>query len=113
MNDCIFCKIIRREIPSTIVYEDDDLIAFEDVNPLAKVHILLIPKKHIATAADLEDVDAAVVGKIILTAKKIAAEKGLSEDGYRIVNNCKAHGGQEVFHLHFHLLGGEKLGKFA
>ena len=110
MSDCIFCKIIVREIPSKIVYEDDDIIAFEDVNPLAPVHILLIPKKHIATAADLQEEDAAVIGKIFLTAKKIAEEKGLAEDGYRIVNNCKSAGGQEVFHIHFHLLGGEKLG---
>lgn len=113
MSDCIFCKIINKEIPSKIVYEDDDILAFEDINPLAKVHILLIPKKHIETAADLQEEDAAVIGKIFLTAKKIAEEKGMDEDGYRIVNNCKEYGGQEVFHIHFHLLGGEKLGLFV
>lgn len=113
MSDCIFCKIINKEIPSKIVYEDDDILAFEDINPLAKVHILLIPKKHIETAADLQEEDAALIGKIYLTAKKIAEEKGMSEDGYRIVNNCKAFGGQEVYHIHFHLLGGEKLGLFV
>lgn len=113
MSDCIFCKIINKEIPSKIVYEDDDILAFEDINPLAKVHILLIPKKHIETAADLQEEDAAVIGKIYLTAKKIAEEKGMAEDGYRIVNNCKEFGGQEVFHIHFHLLGGEKLGLFV
>ena len=113
MSDCIFCKIINKEIPSKIVYEDDDILAFEDINPLAKVHILLIPKKHIETAADLQEEDAAVIGKIFLTAKKIAEEKGMAEDGYRIVNNCKEFGGQEVFHIHFHLLGGEKLGLFV
>lgn len=113
MSDCIFCKIINKEIPSKIVYEDDDILAFEDINPLAKVHILLIPKKHIETAADLQEEDAAVIGKIFLTAKKIAEEKGMAEDGYRIVNNCKEYGGQEVFHIHFHLLGGEKLGLFV
>lgn len=113
MSDCIFCKIINKEIPSKIVYEDDDILAFEDINPLAKVHILLIPKKHIETAADLQEEDATLIGKIYLTAKKIAEEKGMSEDGYRIVNNCKAFGGQEVYHIHFHLLGGEKLGLFV
>lgn len=113
MSDCIFCKIINKEIPSKIVYEDDDILAFEDINPLAKVHILLIPKKHIETAADLQEEDTALIGKIYLTAKKIAEEKGMSEDGYRIVNNCKAFGGQEVYHIHFHLLGGEKLGLFV
>lgn len=113
MSDCIFCKIINGEIPSKKVYEDDDILAFEDINPMAKVHILLIPKKHIATAADLCEEDAAVIGKIFLVAKKIAEEKGMAEDGYRIVNNCKSHGGQEVYHIHFHLLGGEKLGLFV
>lgn len=113
MSDCIFCKIINKEIPSKIVYEDDDILAFEDINPLAKIHILLVPKKHIETAADLQEEDAAVIGKIYLTAKKIAEEKGMAEDGYRIVNNCKEFGGQEVFHIHFHLLGGEKLGLFV
>ena len=113
MSDCIFCKIINKEIPSKIVYEADDILAFEDITPLAKVHILLIPKKHIETAADLQEEDAAVIGKIFLTAKKIAEEKGMAEDGYRIVNNCKEYGGQEVFHIHFHLLGGEKLGLFV
>jgi len=113
MSDCIFCKIIDKEIPSKIVYEDDDILAFEDINPLAKIHILLIPKKHIATAADLQPEDAEVIGKIYLVAKAIAEEKGMAEDGYRIVNNCKEFGGQEVFHIHFHLLGGEKLGLFV
>jgi histidine triad (HIT) family protein len=113
MSDCIFCKIIDHEIPASVVYEDDDLIAFHDINPLAKVHILLVPKKHIATTADLMEEDAALIGKIYLAAKKIAEEKGLAENGYRIVNNCKSDGGQEVFHIHFHLLGGEKLGLFV
>ncbi|HIZ77852.1 MAG TPA: histidine triad nucleotide-binding protein [Firmicutes bacterium] len=113
MSDCIFCRIINQEIPSKIVYEDDEILAFEDVNPLAPIHILLIPKKHIATMDDVTEEDSAVLGRILLKAKEIAAEKGLNENGYRIVNNCKAHGGQEVFHIHFHLLGGEKLGLFV
>lgn len=110
MNDCIFCKISKGEIPSTKVYEDEDVFAFEDINPMAKIHILIIPKKHIATVADLEEEDAALMGKIHMVAKKIAEEKGMADDGYRIVINCKEFGGQEVLHLHFHLLGGEKLG---
>ncbi len=113
MRDCIFCKIADHEIPAAVVYEDDDVIAFDDVRPLAKVHILLVPKKHIATTAELTEEDASLVGKMVLVAKKIAEEKGLAESGYRIVNNCKSDGGQEVFHLHFHLLGGEKLGLFV
>ncbi|MEE0775641.1 MAG: histidine triad nucleotide-binding protein [Bacillota bacterium] len=113
MSDCIFCRIINGEIPSKVVYEDDEILAFEDINPLAPVHILLIPKKHIATMDDVTAEDSAVLGRILVKAKEIAAEKGLSENGYRIVNNCKAHGGQEVFHIHFHLLGGEKLGLFV
>lgn len=113
MSDCIFCRIINGEIPSKVVYEDDEMFAFEDINPLAPVHILLIPKKHIATMADATAEDASVLGRILIKAKEIAEEKGLAENGYRIVNNCKAHGGQEVFHIHFHLLGGEKLGLFV
>ncbi|MEG2405814.1 MAG: histidine triad nucleotide-binding protein, partial [Clostridiales bacterium] len=113
LEDCIFCKIINREIPSKIVYEDENILAFEDVNPLAKVHILLIPKKHISTLADMKEEDKGVIGEIHWVAAKIAEEKGLSEKGYRIVNNCKEYGGQEVFHIHFHLLGGEKLGIFV
>lgn len=113
MSDCIFCKIIDGEIPSKKVYEDEDILAFEDINPLAKVHILLIPKKHIPTIADISEEDIALLGKINWVATRIAEEKGLSADGYRLVNNCRAYGGQEVFHLHFHLLGGEKLGLFV
>lgn len=113
MSDCIFCKICDHEIPAAIVYEDDELIAFNDIHPLAKVHILIIPKKHIATTADLAEADTALIGKIHLVAKKIAEDLGMAEDGYRIVNNCKGNGGQEVFHIHFHLLGGEKLGLFV
>lgn len=113
MSDCIFCKIIAGEIPSKKVYEDDDILAFEDINPLAPVHVLLIPKKHIATIDDMCQADIDLIGKIHLQATRIAQAKGLSEHGYRLVTNCKEHGGQEVFHLHFHLLGGEKLGLFV
>lgn len=109
MKDCIFCKIIKGEIPSQKVYEDEDILAFKDINPLAPVHILVIPKKHIETTNDLEEVDELIIGKIFTIIKKLAKENNL-ENGYRVVNNCGEDGGQEVKHLHFHLLGGRKLG---
>ena len=109
MGDCIFCKIINGEIPSQKVYEDDEILAFKDINPLAPVHILVIPKKHIESAKDLTEKDEKVIGKIFTVIKNLAKENNL-ENGYRIVNNCGEDGGQEVKHLHFHLLGGRKLG---
>ena len=108
MSDCIFCKIINKEIPSKIVYEDDDILAFEDINPLAKIHILLIPKTHIAGADELTEENSGVVAHIFCVASRLARELGL-ENGYRIVNNCGADGGQSVRHLHFHLLGGRSM----
>jgi histidine triad (HIT) family protein len=110
MADSVFTKIINREIPATIEYEDDEIIAFKDISPAAKVHILIVPKKHIATLNDADEDDAQLLGKIILTAAKIAKQKGIAEDGYRLIMNCNAHGGQTVFHIHCHLLGGENLG---
>ena len=95
------------------VYEDEEILAFKDINPLAPVHIILIPKKHIADATQLKSEDAGLIGRIHLVAVKIAKESGIEENGFRLVNNCKADGGQEVFHLHFHLLGGQKLGLFV
>ena len=109
MNDCIFCKIIKKEIPSSIVYEDSEILAFRDINPAAPVHILVIPKKHISCAKDIKVEDEALIGKIFTVINKIAADLKL-ENGFRIVNNCGEDGGQEVMHLHFHLLGGKKLG---
>ena len=109
MEDCIFCKIIKGEIPSQKVYEDEDILAFKDINPLAPVHILVIPKKHIETTNDLEQSDEPTIGRIFTIIKKLAKENNL-ENGYRVVNNCGEDGGQEVKHLHFHLLGGRKLG---
>lgn len=106
----IFKKIIDKEIPADIVYEDDDVLAFRDINPQAPTHVLIIPKKEIATADDVTDDDAMVLGKLFLTASKIAREEGIAEDGYRLMVNCREHGGQEVFHLHMHLLGGRPLG---
>ncbi len=108
--DCIFCKIIDGSIPSTKVYEDEQVIAIKDLKPQAPVHILIIPKKHIDCVNDLTEQDEALVGHIFLTAKKIAAQLGLS-DGYRIINNCGKNAGQTVLHLHFHLLAGVNMGE--
>ena len=108
MNDCLFCKIINGEIPSTKVYEDDLVYAFRDINPAAPVHILIIPKEHICCANELEQRHKELIGHIVLTAKKIAENEGIADDGYRIINNCGENAGQTVFHLHFHLLAGEK-----
>ena len=110
MGDCIFCKIINKEIPSEIVYEDEKVIAFKDINPAAPIHILVIPKKHIVSLAHMEKEDEVVVGKIYGVINKIAKEQGFKENGYRVIVNCGEDGGQEVAHLHFHLLAGKKLG---
>lgn len=107
----IFTKIINREIKADIVYEDDNVLAFNDVNPQAPVHVLIIPKREIATLNDLTDADAdaEVVGKLHLVAAKIAREKGIAEDGYRVVMNCNEQGGQSVYHIHLHLMGGRQM----
>lgn len=110
MDDCIFCKIIKREIPSSIVYEDNEIIAFRDVNPQAPIHILVIPKKHISSLVDLKEEDEIVVGKIYTVINKIAEQEGIDKKGFRVIVNCGENGGQEVKHLHFHILGGKKLG---
>ncbi len=110
MEDCIFCKIVKGEIPSNKVYEDDEILAFKDINPLAPIHILVIPKKHITSTNDIQPEDEKLMGKIFLTIKQIAKKEGFAEEGYRVVNNCGENGGQEVNHLHFHILGGKKLG---
>lgn len=109
MQDTIFTKIIKREIPADIVFENDDVLAFKDINPLAPVHILIIPKKQIPTINDVEESDAMLMGKIILAARKIAKIQRIAEDGYRLVFNCNENGGQTVFHIHCHLIGGKKL----
>lgn len=106
----IFTKIINKEIPANIVYEDDNVIAFKDIAPVAPVHILVVPKKEIATINDIKEDDAYLIGKVYLTISKLAKEFGLAEKGYRVVSNCNEHAGQTVFHIHFHLIGGEKLG---
>lgn len=106
----VFTKIINRELPATIVYEDDDIIAFVPLRLQAKVHLLIVPKKEIHTINDATDEDLIVLGKLFLVAKKLAKEKGISETGYRLSININEDAGQSVFHLHMHLLGGQKLG---
>lgn len=111
MEDCIFCKIIKGEIPSTKVYEDEKILAFKDINPAAPIHILVIPKKHIKSLVELEKEDEILIGKIYTVINKIAEEQGVKEKGYRVIVNCGKDGGQEVGHLHFHLLAGKPLGE--
>ena len=106
----IFTKIINREIPSDIVFENDKVIAFKDINPQAPIRILVVPKKEIATINDIKPEDKELIGEVYLAIGKIAQELGIAEEGYRVIANCNEYGGQEVFHIHFHLLGGEKLG---
>lgn len=107
--DCIFCKIAAGELPSEIVYSDDQVVAFKDIRPVAPVHILIIPRKHISDLTAITEEDRELLGHIHLVAVEIARQMGLSERGFRIVNNCKEEGGQVVYHLHFHLLGGRQL----
>ena len=111
MEDCIFCKIIKREIPSEIVYEDEEIIAFKDINPAAPIHILVIPKKHISSIIEIKKEDEAIIGRIYSVINKIAEDIGIKEKGFRVILNCGEDGGQEVKHIHFHLLAGKKLGQ--
>lgn len=109
MADDLFLKIINREIPAEIIYETDDILAFRDINPQAPVHVLIIPKEHIPTMNDLEPQHAEVVGKMFMVAAELAALEGISDDGYRVVMNCNEAGGQAVYHIHLHLLGGRQM----
>ncbi len=109
MKNCLFCRMIAGEIASDTVYEDDEILAFRDINPQAPLHVLVIPRRHIDTTNDLVDDDAGLVGRLILAARKIAVTEGVDEAGYRLVINCKAGAGQSVFHLHVHLLAGRRL----
>lgn len=110
MEDCIFCKIIKGEISSTKVYEDEEILAFRDINPAAPVHVLVIPKKHISSLAEISKEDEAIIGRIYTIINEIAKKEGIFEKGFRVIVNCGEDGGQEVPHLHFHLLGRKKLG---
>ena len=107
--NCIFCKIIKGELPSEKVYEDENILAFNDLHPRAPIHQLIVPKKHIATLNDLTEEDTELAGTIIQTARHLAKKANISETGYRTIFNCNKEGGQEVFHLHLHLLGGRPL----
>ena len=109
MSDCLFCKIVARTIPAALIYEDDMVVAFDDVNPQAPTHTLVIPRKHVASIAELHDSDVGLLGRLILVGNKIAQQKGIAGDGYRFVVNTGVHGGQTVFHLHLHVLGGRHL----
>jgi len=106
-QDCVFCKIIKGEIPSEIVYQDEKVVAFKDINPKAPVHILIVPREHIPTLNDLEDVELG--GHILQVARKLAKQTGIDTSGYRVINNCNREAGQVIFHIHFHLLGGRRL----
>jgi histidine triad (HIT) family protein len=106
----IFQKIIDREIPANIVFEDDEVLAFEDIAPQAPIHLLIIPKKPIVNMAMAQEEDAEILGKLLLVGASLARERGVAEQGYRLITNCNEYGGQTVFHLHFHLLAGKRLG---
>ena len=108
--DCLFCKIANHEIPSKIIYEDSDVIAFNDINPRAPTHILIVPKKHLESIATLRGEDAVLVGKLITIASKLAKSKGIFQKGFRLIFNTGKHSGQEIDHVHLHLLGGKPLG---
>ena len=107
--NCLFCKIINKEIPAKIVYENDTILAFEDINPQAPVHILVIPKRHIASSLEVTEDDHALIGELLQTANSLAREKGVAEQGFRTVINCNRDAGQTVFHIHLHLLGGRPM----
>ena len=110
MEDCIFCKIIKGEIPSTKVYEDDKVLAFKEINPAAPIHVLVIPKKNIENVLEINEENKEITSDIFLAINKIAKQLGIDKDGFRIINNCGKDAGQEVMHLHFHILAGGKMG---
>lgn len=109
MEDCLFCKIINKEIPSSIVYEDDEILAFKDINPVAPVHILVVTKKHLESVKNMKEEDEILIGRIFTIINKIANEQGIADSGYRVVTNSGKDSGQEVKHLHFHIIGGKEL----
>jgi histidine triad (HIT) family protein len=110
MSDCLFCGIVEGQVKSDVVYRDESVVAFKDIRPRAPVHILIVPRKHVATILDLEVNDQAALGQIVLVIAKLARELGIAESGFRVVANSGADAGQTVFHLHFHLLGGRRFG---
>lgn len=110
VEETIFSKIIRQEIPTPLLYQDELVSAFRDITPRASTHILIVPNKHIPTINDVDDVEELTMGRMITVAKKLAKEEGIDDSGYRLIINCNEDGGQEVFHIHMHLLGGQRLG---
>jgi histidine triad (HIT) family protein len=110
MDECLFCKMVAGDIPADVVYQDDDVLAFRDINPQAPVHVLIIPKRHISTLNDLTADDAELIGKLSLAAAKIAKQEGIADAGYRTLINTNREGGQVVFHIHMHLMGGRRMG---
>jgi histidine triad (HIT) family protein len=113
MDDCIFCRIAAGEIPSEIVYRNDRIIAFRDINPVAKTHIQIIPKKHIPSVAEVSDADMPLIGEMVKVANELAKSEGVAGGGYRLVINCGKESGQEVPHLHLHLIGGRRMGRMG
>ena len=109
MSDCVFCKIIKGDIPCSKVYEDDNVLAFDDIHPMAPVHVIIIPKQHIPTLMDIDSKNDDIMNNLVSAAQKVARMKSIDEKGFRAAINCNAEGGQVVFHLHMHLLGGRKL----
>lgn len=109
MADCLFCKIVSKEIPAKVAFEDEQVLAFHDIRPAAPVHLQIIPKKHIARVSELDDQTSAVVSRLVLTANRLAREAGIDEPGYRLIINCNPAAGQSVYHLHLHLLGGRSM----
>jgi histidine triad (HIT) family protein len=110
MTDCLFCKMVSGEIAPDKVFENNDVLAFRDINPQAPTHVLVVPKRHVATLNELDDESAGLVGKMVLAAAEVARREGFAEQGYRTIMNCNADGGQTVFHIHLHLLGGRVMG---
>lgn len=108
MSDCLFCKVVAGEVPAQIVHEDDDVVAFKDINPQAPVHLLVVPRRHVASLNDAKDEDAALLGRLLLTAQALARKMDVAQ-GYRVVNNCGRPAGQSVFHVHLHVLGGRAM----
>lgn len=111
MSDTIFSQIVRGEVPADVLYQDELVTAFRDVQPQAPTHILVVPNKPVPTVADVTDIDEAALGRMIRVAARLAEEEGIDQEGYRLIINCRAHGGQEVYHVHLHLVGGRPLGR--
>lgn len=109
METCLFCKIVEKTLPAKIIYEDDRAMAFEDIDPKAPVHVLVIPKKHFSTLLDVPDTEKDLLGHLLLIARKIAAQKGIADRGFRVVTNCNSESGQSVYHIHLHVLGGRRM----